>query len=62
MSKPIAHIKTTDLFGEAGPQILHYPDGIYRTDGGQLHTLTAAQLTALRKMLARQATHLTLVD
>ncbi len=42
--------------------ILRYPDGIYRTDGGQLHTLTAAQLTALRKMLARQATHLTLVD
>jgi hypothetical protein len=62
MSKPIAQIKTTDLFGEDGPQILHYPDGIYLTDGGQLHTLRAAQLTTLRKWLAREATHLTLVD
>jgi hypothetical protein len=25
MSQPIAQIKTTDLFGEAGPHILHYP-------------------------------------
>ena len=62
MSQPIAQIKTTDLLGEAGPQILRYPDGIHLTDGGQLHTLTAAQLTALRKMLAREATHLTLAD
>ena len=52
MSQPIAQIKTTDLFGEAGPHILHYPDGIHLTDGGQLHTL----------MLAREATHLTLAD
>lgn len=62
MSKPIAQITATDLFGEDGPQILQYPDGIYLTDGGQLRTLTAAQLTTLRTMLAREATHLTLVD
>jgi hypothetical protein len=43
MSKPIAQIKTTDLFGEHGPQILRYPDGIYLTDGGQLPTLSAAR-------------------
>ncbi len=62
MSKPIAQVTATDLFGEDGPQILQYPDGIYRTDGGQPPTLTAAQLTTLRTMLAREATHLTLVD
>lgn len=51
MSKPIAQIKTTDLFGEDGPQILRYPDGTCLTDGGQLRTLSAAQLTTLGKML-----------
>ncbi len=35
MSRPIAQVTATDLFGEDGPQILQYPDGIYRTDGGQ---------------------------
>ncbi len=62
MSKPIAQIKTTDLFGEDGPRILQYPDEIYLTDGGQLHTPGAAQLTTLRTMLASEATHLTLAD
>lgn len=47
MSKPTAQIKTTELFGEDGPRILQYPDEIYLTDGGQLHTLSAAQLTTL---------------
>ena len=55
MSKPIAQIKTTDLFGEDGPQILQYPDGIYLTDGGQLHTLSAARLTTLGKIPARES-------
>jgi hypothetical protein len=55
MSKPIAQIKTTGLFGDDGPRILRYPDGIYLTEGGQLHTLSAAQLTTLRKMLARES-------
>jgi hypothetical protein len=27
MSKPIAQITATDLFGEDGPQILQYPTG-----------------------------------
>ena len=62
MSKPIAQIKTTELFGEDGPRILQYPDGIYLTDGGQLHTLSATELTTLGKMLAGEATHLTLAD
>jgi len=35
MSKPIAQIKTTGLFGDDGPRILRYPDGIYLTEGGQ---------------------------
>jgi len=61
MSKPIAQITATDLFGEDGPQILQYPDGIYLTDGGQLPTLTVAQAT-LRTMLAMEATQLTSVD
>jgi hypothetical protein len=62
MSKPIAQVKTTDLFGVDGPRILQYPDGIYLTDGGQLRTLRAARLTTLRTMLAREATHVTLAD
>lgn len=62
MSRPIGQITAADLFGEDGPQILQYPDGVYLTDGGQLRALTAAQLTTLRTMLAREATHLTLVD
>ena len=47
MSKPIAQIKTTELFAGDGPRILQYPDEIYLTDGGQLRTLSAAQLTTL---------------
>ena len=60
MSKPTAQVKATDLFGEDGPRIPQYPDGICLTDGGQLHTLSAARLTTLGRCWPGKAAHLTL--